>query len=443
MSDAKKSKNRQIIIIAAGVFVVLVLFVFLSGRFFGESKSGVSSDMNMNKSFGNKEAVKKMTPAYQNELQARNEEAKKDGELRGKTVLPLLSAAVEPQVKKEPKAAPEVKVEPQAKKQEVRQEDPAVAQAKLDAMRRHVETLLLRPLPGRVLVSGVFPNENRTTGASPGQQHPSMQQVSSEPSKVVARAGEIHYAVLENPLNTDEPELARFSVIQGPLKGAVFIGSIKRSNESIDVDINQAFFNQQSWTVKGKVIDPATSRTVLSGDVDHKYMTRFGLPFLTGLLGAAGQAISQGSNKVVATEHTTTVTNDKMSGRQIAGAAVASGMQGVVQGVQRQSSEAQIAVSVPSSDKTGMVCGIWLLTDMTSKTGNVPSPAVPQYTQGQPHQGFAQPMPSMVDFQRQVATFMPPPQQQQTTFVSPYGSSYTTTPYSPAIQPVQHQYFKP
>lgn len=102
-------------------------------------------------------------------------------------------------------------------------------------------------------------------------------------------AGTIYYAVLEIGVNSDEISPVRALVVQeGPLKGAMLLGSPERVGEKVVISFNTISMNGKDYAVNAVALDPETMRTAIADDVDnHTFERYFKLATAAALTGYA------------------------------------------------------------------------------------------------------------------------------------------------------------
>lgn len=122
------------------------------------------------------------------------------------------------------------------------------------------------------------------------------------------KAGTVLIGVLNTSVNSDEPSPILATVVQGPYKGAKFIGSMQETtslpgtNGSTRVILNFTTMNipyaPNTVGVSAVAIDLNTARTALASQVDHHYLERYGSLFASAFLEGYGSAIQQSGSTV-------------------------------------------------------------------------------------------------------------------------------------------------
>lgn len=382
MSAQQTTKSKQFALIGAGVVLLIVVIIYGTAKLFGGGDKSDKTPSAIAIQQGTPEKVKETTPVYRQQVHALNEERRAEGEKQGQSVLPVLlpsQAEAQPKpedlraarAKQEADAAAAARATPPLNAQSDQPTmTPEQAQARTEAMRTMINGLLQRPQPGRVLVVATPPAEDTSKQAAPTDRAAQPTRVSAttkeEVEPPVAMAGDTLFGVLNSQINTDEPDMVHLTITTGPLKGGTMVGTATRQNEVVKVVITSLFFNRKAYNLTAQVMDVETARGVLSGEVDRKLMQRYGLPFLGGLVTGLGAAISQGASQVTSSAAGTISSTSPLSSRQIAGAALGAGAQGVSRQIQANANKTEPAVFIPA----GLPVGIFLLSDAVAKTGS-------------------------------------------------------------------------
>lgn len=384
MSAQQTTKSKQFALIGAGVVLLIVVIIYGTAKLFGDGDKSDKTPSAIAIQQGTPEKVKETTPVYRQQIHALNEERRAEREKQGQSVLPvLLPSQAEAQPRPEDLRAARAKEDADAAARATSphntQSDqptmtPEQAQARTDAMRTMINGLLQRPHPGRVLVVATPPAEDTSKQAVQAVLTDRAAQPTAVPTATaraeaeqpIAVAGDTLFGVLNSQINTDEPDMVHLTITAGPLKGGTMVGTASRQNEVVKVVLTSLFFNRKAYNLTAQVMDVETARGVLSGDVDRKLMQRYGLPFLGGLVTGIGAAIAQGASQVTSSAAGTTSSTSPLSSRQIAGAALGSGAQGVSRQIQANASKTDPAVFIPA----GLPVGIFLLSDAVAKAGS-------------------------------------------------------------------------
>lgn len=230
-------------------------------------------------------------------------------------------------------------------------------QQQVDLLRRAWEP------PGNAVIVG-SPQQEHAAGPRTGADAASKSPSAAAPVAKRSMLGKtpVVPAVLNGAIKTDEPTMIMATVTAGPMAGGVLNGEAKRVGERVNVKFSSLFLGGRFITVNAVAIDEDSMRSALQGDVDHKYMTRIGIPIILGLVGgyAAAKAIGSSSSVLSPLGGVTTQTEDLSSG-QIAAAGVAAGVQAATKVAQQSLDQSKdISVTIPQ----GQSIGVWFLADV-------------------------------------------------------------------------------
>lgn len=104
--------------------------------------------------------------------------------------------------------------------------------------------------------------------------------------------GSIIPAVLDMKANSDTPTPIRARVVDGPLKGAVLMGSFKSFEESLVLKFNTITKGGKVASVDVVAIDPSISSAAIATGVNHHYLYRYGMLMGATFLKGVATAIS-------------------------------------------------------------------------------------------------------------------------------------------------------
>lgn len=129
---------------------------------------------------------------------------------------------------------------------------------------------------------------------------------SNSPSKKVAiKAGSILHAVVITSVNSDEPGPVLAQVTTGPYSGGRLIGKFELPKDSDKMVLSFSTLTMQnadkSYALSGFAIDPETARTALGSDVDHHYLSRYGMFSAATFLKGYSAALTQQGTQQTAT----------------------------------------------------------------------------------------------------------------------------------------------
>lgn len=161
------------------------------------------------------------------------------------------------------------------------------------------------------------------------------QQASKVP---LIHASDKFYAHLENGIDTDAPSDVLAVLDQGPCKGGELMGNGKLSGEAVTASFTSMQCNGRTIPINAVALNEATLSNALPADLDHHLVARVAVPALLGALSAAGSVYSNAGSTLTqnALGGTTTVQNPNPSPRQLEGAAVSGGMNGIQGVIQRE-----------------------------------------------------------------------------------------------------------
>lgn len=190
--------------------------------------------------------------------------------------------------------------------------------------------------------------------AAPGQAAPAAASTKRE----IAGALEVYPMVLKTPIDTDTQDRVVGAIIGGKLRGADIYGGFSRRNEHVEVVFTTMRLHGKTYTINAVAMDPDNYRSVLSGDVDHKYMQRYGFPILSALVSAAAAAKADPGTNQTVSDGTVINAQPPRTNEQIAAAGLTAGANVVAQGL--ATDKVEIAVKVPTG-----TFGLMFLADVT------------------------------------------------------------------------------
>ncbi len=146
------------------------------------------------------------------------------------------------------------------------------------------------------------------TGVSAGGHVPQPASVTSSPgpqaegNPVVVPGFALAAALLETDIDTDENSIVEASIPAGPYAGAtVFAMGYKRWNNSVDMAFTSMAWNDRLFRINARAIDKDTMRSMLSGEVNNRYVSRVLIPALALGLGKIGQLFEHSDSQTVIT----------------------------------------------------------------------------------------------------------------------------------------------
>ncbi|NQY41765.1 MAG: pentapeptide repeat-containing protein [Legionellales bacterium] len=110
------------------------------------------------------------------------------------------------------------------------------------------------------------------------------------------KAGDIHFAVLETSVNTDEPAPVLARIAQGRFKDSKLIGSVELPSNGEKAILKFTTMSipgaNNTISIDSVAIDLNTARTALSSRTDNHYFTRYGSLLASSFLEGFGKAIT-------------------------------------------------------------------------------------------------------------------------------------------------------
>ena len=143
--------------------------------------------------------------------------------------------------------------------------------------------------------------------------------------RLVVPAFTLTPAILGTDIDTDENSMVEATIASGEFSGAsVYAMGYKRLHNSVDMTFTFMKWQGRSYRINAKSIDKDSMRSVLSGEVNNRYLSRILLPALALGLGRTGQMFEQADTQSVVTPFGTVVQSRSgtPSSRSIVGAMV-------------------------------------------------------------------------------------------------------------------------
>lgn len=140
---------------------------------------------------------------------------------------------------------------------------------------------------------------------------------------VLIRAGTIVPAILLTPLNSDSPGPVLAQITSGPFSGARLIGSFSRVNDHIIVAFSRLSMTSEpkTFTINAYAVNQ-NLQTGLATDVNHHYLSNYGLLAASALIQGYGQAVSTSNATVTTGPFGSTTSYGSPSNKQIVGMAL-------------------------------------------------------------------------------------------------------------------------
>jgi len=117
-------------------------------------------------------------------------------------------------------------------------------------------------------------------------------------------AGDIVYGVTDIGVMTDDAGPVRFTVLSGPAKGAIMVGSYKMANsrsEAVTMKIDKVQFANETFTIDAYVLNGSTYRPGIASKVDHHYFERWGSFVGAAFISSVGDVMRETGNQVTST----------------------------------------------------------------------------------------------------------------------------------------------
>lgn len=126
--------------------------------------------------------------------------------------------------------------------------------------------------------------------------------------------GSRYYGSPEIMLVSDDKGPAVIRIYEGPLKGAVLAGSYSLNDlaEGINISLDRMSFNGRKYNIDAKVLDLKSGRPVVSDDVNHHYLERYGSLGLAVMASGFADTL-RGTTQVVGENGNVTVVEEPIS----------------------------------------------------------------------------------------------------------------------------------
>ncbi|WP_151193875.1 DotG/IcmE/VirB10 family protein [Cysteiniphilum sp. JM-1] len=114
--------------------------------------------------------------------------------------------------------------------------------------------------------------------------------------KVLLKAGDILFAVLQSQLDSDQPNTPVLAkVVEGKLKGTKLLGNFAREDDKLVVKFSQLSSKDfaHSIAITAYAVDAETAQSALASSVNHHYFERYGSLFAAAFLQGFGNYFSQ------------------------------------------------------------------------------------------------------------------------------------------------------
>ena len=178
----------------------------------------------------------------------------------------------------------------------------------------------------------------------------------------ISKAGDIHVAVLETGINSDEPSPILAKIVSGPLKGTRLIGSINVTGEKVILAFTTASIprHPKSVGIQAVAIDANTSRTALATSVDNHYFLKYGVLLGATFLGGFADALTNNNKTtIVQNGQVIQVPNGDMTTKEL----TQQGLGSVGKELANQAKQTSQALKPTITVDSGTAMGILILSD--------------------------------------------------------------------------------
>lgn len=192
-----------------------------------------------------------------------------------------------------------------------------------------------------------------TNSATPATKACPLDAICNSSGKMlIATAGSTAFVEIDTSIMTDEPSPVFGKIISAGnpiMRNRTVIGTyVQNPNLTVGVTFNKLSLKDGSVPVNAVVINSDTGRTALSGKVDHKFFTRFGLPMLAAGAGEFAKLTAQ-AGATVSTGVGTMVQTSTLNSTQIGNAAIATGVKGAETALLASTASAKASTELPSN----------------------------------------------------------------------------------------------
>ncbi len=174
---------------------------------------------------------------------------------------------------------------------------------------------------------GSFNPEKPGEGAGPGGTLPGAiaggagEKVIKKPALI--KSGTIYFAVLDTAVDSDYPDTpVMATIIEGKFKGAKLLGKLSLAQGQDKVSLNFTQMDETDWpsakSISAYAIDPDTARTVMANEVDHHYLSRWGLMMASSFVQGYSSAITNAGTSTTGIFGTSTDHPELSPGSKIA-----------------------------------------------------------------------------------------------------------------------------
>lgn len=200
---------------------------------------------------------------------------------------------------------------------------PEQVQAYMQTMQQQVQTVMETQVPKEsVLIKMNIDAAARAGTATPAAATASAASAAATSAAVAApkpiiTAGTIAYAQTLTEANSDVPGPILAEIASGPLVGGRAIGTFQVAEDKLVLQFNRIVKDGVEYQVQTFALDPATTLTAMSTDVNRHYFSRIVLPAAARFVESfADAATQQDSTTVISNGTVVTTSQDKLDTKE-------------------------------------------------------------------------------------------------------------------------------
>ena len=207
----------------------------------------------------------------------------------------------------------------------------------------------------------------------------------------IIAATTIEYGQTLIEANSDVKGPVLVELVTGPLKGARLLGSFKKEEEYLVIEMNTAVKDEKSYSVNAIILDPDTTLPGVATEVDRRWFRRVILPAAASFIEGLGSAIAETSGTSVSVEgETVTTQTEDLDTEEELGKAVEKAAEKIAEIVDDEAADVETLVKVRAGTPVGIlflapvfeelenVPGVPATTNNASTGGSSGNPAIPQ-----------------------------------------------------------------
>lgn len=161
--------------------------------------------------------------------------------------------------------------------------------------------------------------------AAPSTTNAVAKNESRKASRVIAKAGEVFYGMIDIGLNTDEPSAVTAYILSGPLKGGKLIGALAGQtapySEKAVIQFTALSHPAFERTIAVKIfaVDRNTRRAAVADNVDRHLLAKFGLAAAVDFAQGYAEGKAQNNSTIVFGQNgaPTVVTQSELTNKQL------------------------------------------------------------------------------------------------------------------------------